>query len=289
MTGFFVLPETPSFVINKTVMSSLLYSFACSLLFLIIPAFGFGSTPPDTVWNQTDGAGKKQGYWRKYYPNGELIYRGCFQDDRPVGLMQRFYEDGGLKAELVFSGISGTARATLYYRNGMPGARGKYTGQLRDSVWSFYSYHTGSLSCLESYNMGKKEGPTIKFYPEGNKAEVLFWKNDRRHGKWEQYYEDSTLRLSSQYKSGEIDGPYRVYNRNRVLLIDGVYRDGKMDGDWMYYDQEGNLQHILKYDNGTILNEEEFEKWKKQFMEDLEKDMGTIPEPDFENFFDKSP
>ncbi len=266
-----------------------LHTIAWTFMLLLISSSGYSEAPPDTVWNQTDEMGWKQGHWRKYYSNGELMYRGFFRDNQPEGKMQRFYEDGKIKAELIFSENAETTRATMYFRNGQAGAVGKYTRQLRDSIWNYYSYYTGTLSCRESYRMGVKDGPTLKYYPEGPVAEELHWKDDLKHGKWEQFYEDSILRLSSWYNQDQIHGPYRVYNRNQVLVIDGIYKNGKMDGDWRFYDNEGNLQHLLQYDDGNILNEEELDKWAKEFMDDVEKNLGKIPEPDIENFFERSP
>ncbi len=60
-----------------------------------------------------------------------------------------------------------------------------------------------------------------------------------------------------------------------------------MDGDWNYFDNEGKLLRVLKYENGELLNKEEHEKWAKEFMDNVEKDLGKIPEPDFDNFFER--
>jgi len=39
----------------------------------------------------------------------------------------------------------------------------------------------------------------------------------------------------------------------------------------------------LLYDNGMALNDSVLEEKSQKFIEDLEKSLGTIPEPDFEN------
>lgn len=243
----------------------------------------------DTLWNQTDRNGLKQGYWKKHYPGGGIIYSGFFVDDRPVGKMQRFYEDGKIKVLLIHSEDSETTWATMYFRNGQSGARGKYTREKRDSIWNYYSYYTGTLSCRESYRMGLREGPTVKYYPEGPAAEILYWKNGKKHGKWEQFYEDSNLRLSSFYEQDKLQGKYRVYNRESILVVEGSYEQGKMDGSWKFYNSAGELQRELRYVKGKLQNQEDLEKWAREFMENVEKDMGKIPEPDFDNFFDRIP
>ena len=258
-------------------------------VFALITINGFSSAFSDTLWNQTDENGLKQGWWKKYYPNGELLYKGYFRDNRPEGKMLRFYDDGKLRAELVHAGTFETTYATLYFRNGQKGAEGKYYKQKRDSIWNFYSYYTGTLSCRETYKTGLKEGTATKYYAGGQKAEVIFWKDDMKNGKWEQFYEDSTLRLSSRHVMDEIHGQYRLYNRNKILILEGSYIKGSQDGEWKFYDQDGKLQRSLRYREGEILDKEELEKWAKEFMDDIEKNYGTIPEPDFDNFFERKP
>jgi antitoxin component YwqK of YwqJK toxin-antitoxin module len=259
------------------------------VLLAFISLHGLSMVPPDTVWNQTDEHGMKQGHWKKYYPNGELMYRGYFRNNKPEGEMTRYYEDGLLQAELFFPQNSDITYSTMYFKNGQAGAVGKYVRQKRDSIWSYYSYYTGTLSYQESYSMGKKEGPSVKYYPEGVPAEVIFWSEDMKNGVWEQYFEDSTLRLSSAYSMDQLEGPYRVYNRNKILKINGTYNKGKMTGDWQFFDNEGQLQRTLRYEDGELLSKEEQEKWAKEFMDSVEKDLGKIPEPDLNNFFERLP
>jgi antitoxin component YwqK of YwqJK toxin-antitoxin module len=263
-------------LLSKTILFLLLLTFTLTVV-----------SQGDTLWNRTDENGWKLGYWKKYYPCGQLMYTGFFIDNEPAGKMKRFYDDGHLKAELEHAGDA--TYATMYFRNGQKGASGKYVGQQRDSVWSYYSYYTGNLSGRETYRMGRKEGPAIKYYPGGARAEVLYWENDAKYGRWEQYYEDSTLRLSASYEMDRLNGPYRVFNRNKILILEGTYKNGKMEGDWKFYTDEGELEHTLRYSNGEILNEEELMKWAREFMDNVEKDLGRIPEPDFEDFFDKMP
>ena len=52
----------------------------------------------DTLFNQTDKQGKKQGFWKGKYEKGALKYTAFFKDDKPRGLMKRYFEDSTLKA-----------------------------------------------------------------------------------------------------------------------------------------------------------------------------------------------
>jgi len=255
----------------------------CILSFCIHVPLAAQDIIPDTIWNQTDEFGRKQGFWKKYYPDSTLMYKGFFKDNKPLGFFYRFFEGGNKKAVLnhLPDGISSYGK--FYYQNGTLAAEGKYVYQKKDSIWNYYSYYTQTLSYLETYSNGMKNGVSKKYYDNGQEAEVLFWKDDLEHGLWQQFYEDSTLRLTSDYQNGKINGSYKVFSREGILLISGKYIQDVLDGTWTYNDEEGNLEFELIYDNGVLLNEKVLEEKVKEFVEELEKNLGTIPEPDLMN------
>jgi antitoxin component YwqK of YwqJK toxin-antitoxin module len=238
---------------------------------------------PDTTWNQLDPSGKKQGWWKRYYPDGIIMYTGFFVNDSPRGTLKRYFENGKRKAIMQFSDDGKSSYARLFYMNGELAAEGKYLGTLKDSTWNYYSYYTRTLSLVENYRDGHKSGPVMKYYDNGTVAESVEWNSDVKNGKWFQYFEDGSLRLSSFYLNDKINGPYLVYTAPGILAIDGKYINGNMDGTWKFYNVNGNLEFELKYDNGTALNDSVLEEKSKKFIEDLEKNLGTIPEPDLEN------
>ena len=104
-----------------------------------------------------------------------------------------------------------------------------------------------------------------------------------KYGIWLQYFEDGSLRLISSYANDKIDGPYQVYTAPGHLAIDGNYTLGNMDGKWDFYNENGDLEYQLFYDHGKALNDSILEEKLRKFIEELEKNLGTIPEPDFEN------
>ena len=130
---------------------------------------------PDTIWNQYDQSGKKYGWWKKNYPDGTLMYKGFFVDDSPRGTLIRYFENGEKKAIMHFSQDGKSAFSTLYYMNGELAAEGKYEGTNKDSTWKYYSYYTHTLSLVENYNAGIKNGPSMKYYDNGLVAESIDW------------------------------------------------------------------------------------------------------------------
>jgi antitoxin component YwqK of YwqJK toxin-antitoxin module len=242
------------------------------------------NNPSDTIWNQIDPSGKKFGWWKKFYPNGNLMYKGFFENDLPKGMLIRYFENGKKKAVMEFSDNGKSAYSILFYMNGERAAEGKYVETLKDSTWKYYSYYTRTLSYVENYKSGLKQGPSMKYYDNGQVAEIINWEANMKQGKWFQYFEDGSLRLSSAYLNNEMDGPYKIFTSPGKLAIDGNYKAGEMDGTWLFYDEQGTREFELIYDNGKALNDTLLEEKSRKFIEDMEKNLGTIPEPDLENF-----
>lgn len=267
-------------------MSSHIQNLLHVFSFLLLSA-GISAQPADTLWNQTDALGQRQGYWKKSYPDGQLIYKGSFKDGKPVGKMERFYENGARRAEMFYVEGTDITYAKIFYRTGNLAAEGMYINMVKDSVWRYYSYYSNDLMYMENYKKGLKDGESRKFYPGGQIAEIMTWKMDRKEGLWKQFYEDSTIRLVSWHDADLLHGRYRVYNRNHVLIMDGHYDYGKMDNTWHFYDENGREEHVLHYVKGELQSNKEMEEWAKKYMEEIEKSLGTIPEVDINNFFDK--
>jgi antitoxin component YwqK of YwqJK toxin-antitoxin module len=257
--------------------------FVLILLLSVIINLNAQDIQNDTIWNQLDSQGRMQGWWKKYYSDGTPMYKGYFKDDVPYGTFIRYFENGETKAVMNYYPDDKTVYTRLFYMNGELAAEGKYVNTQKDSIWKYYSYYSQTLSYIETYSNGEKSGPSIKYYPGGQVAEYLDWESGMKDGEWLQFFEDSTLRLSAHYTHSQLHGPYKVYNANSQLVIDGQYDQNKPDGIWQYYNDDGQLDFELHYDNGELLNEEVLEERIMKRMEEIEKNLGTIPEPDLDN------
>lgn len=255
------------------------------VLHCMLPALAVSQT--DTLWNQLDAEGRKQGYWKKEYPGGGLQYRGYFENDQPVGLLQRFHHDGNLMAEMIHIRGTGTAYATLYNEAGRLAGRGKYSNMQKDSVWLYYAVDTSQLTYMETYMKGRKHGESIRYYSDGLPSEIMHWKNGEKDGAWKQFYEDSTLRLSTSYMRGVLHGEYQMWYPEGNTRMSGQYNNGKMDGTWCFYYDEEKAEKRLDYRNGELLNPELMEEWTKKYLEEVDSNSGKIPEVDLENFFEQ--
>lgn len=263
----------------------MLLTFAFS--FHLSEAAGFFNDQ-DTVFNQTDSKGLKQGYWKKYYPNGNLMYKGCFKDDKPTGEMKRYFKSGNLKAIMNFDEKTGYAEARFYYEDGTLASDGYYTGSEKDSIWNYYSYYDRKLKSRETYKSGIKQGFSYEYYPGGSCFEKTRWKNDLKNGVWEQYYEDGTVRLRGYYINGRLSGSFIAYYPNSRPMVKGLYENNKREGTWIYFSESGDVNQEIAYSEGQPLNEKELTRQQQEFFRMIEENIGKYHDPTPSDFFPRN-
>jgi antitoxin component YwqK of YwqJK toxin-antitoxin module len=228
--------------------------------------------------NQLDEQGRKTGHWKVEYPNGGTQYEADFVEGRPVGEMLRYYENGTLRARMLFDAESSRSYVKLFYENGKRAAEGIYLDQLKDSVWTYYSEHDASVRVRETYVMGKLQGPTRSYYPDGQVSEEVEWKDDIKDGPWKQYFTNGTLRLSGRYEKGLLQGMYEVYYPDGTIEIRGDYLDNRSHGTWRFFDENGEEVYALEYENGSPADMEKYELW---IQDSLLKKFNPPTEPEF--------
>ena len=256
-----------------------------SAIFILLVLFSVIATAQtDTVFNQSDAHNLKQGWWKKSYPNGRLMYKGFFINNKPVGEMFRYYETGELKAKMVYDKNGEYARARLLYADGQPAATGVFYNSLKDSTWCYYSYYDHSITSREIYTRGKRNGPMINYYNNGNPSEKINWVNDKKDGLWEQYFADNTLKLKATYKAGDLEGEFLVnYNTGKPYLKGG-YRDGLREGKWIFFNEDGTIDMELSYQKGVTPDAGKLDARQQELFRMIEENKGKFEEPDETNF-----
>jgi antitoxin component YwqK of YwqJK toxin-antitoxin module len=256
------------------------------LYFLVLGlSFQVAISQTDTAFNQVDTKGLKQGYWKKYYPNGKLMYRGQFKDNNPIGEMHRYYESGGLQAFILFNNDGESAKAKLFYEDGKLSAEGNYYQMQKDSLWKYYSYYTSALVSDEFYVKGKKNGIHRSYYENGQVSEETEWLNDYKEGKWIQYFPDGSIKMKTNYSFNMVNGRYYFYYTNHIIMILGNFVDNKRHGPWAFYDENGKEKYIIEYEYGRALNDDKILESDEDYFKAIEENIGKFEEPSLEDFF----
>lgn len=231
--------------------------------------------------NLVDEEGQKTGHWKVEYPNGRTLYEADFESGRPVGEMLRYYENGMLRARLLFEKEGARSYVSLFYNNGKPSAEGRYVNQDKDSIWTYYSELDGSVRIREAYLDGKLNGVVHLYYPNGLISEELEWKQNVKDGYWRQYYKNGALRLSGHYENGLLQGPYEIFLSDGTIEIRGNYLDNNTHGTWTFYDEKGKEVYAMEYVRGVPKDNEKYELW----VQDSLKNYEVTTEPNFNQQF----
>jgi antitoxin component YwqK of YwqJK toxin-antitoxin module len=241
-------------------------------------------TQNDTIFNRTDNQEHKQGYWKVRYPNGTTRYTAFYKDNKPLGLMKRYFSDNTLMAELYFYPNSTKIKAKLYFQAGPLAAEGIYSRKdVKDSTWNYYSYYTKVLSCRETYANGKRNGISYSYYSTGQVAEEREWKNGISGGIWRQYFENGIVRFSAFFKNDKLEGLFIINYPDNKQEWKGAYKNDRREGKWVHYDINGREIGSIDYKDGIASNAAQLLAEEQKELDAIEKQKGKIPEPDETN------
>ncbi|MCB0429037.1 MAG: toxin-antitoxin system YwqK family antitoxin [Flavobacteriales bacterium] len=213
---------------------------------------GFGSVHAQDSLNVTDAKGHKQGHWIRTYPNDQVRYDGFFKDDKPVGLLKRYRENGKLEADMDYAPDGVTCDTKVYHENGQVVAMGRYIGQEKDGVWQYFN-EKGQKTSQESFKKGVKDGTFEEYYPEtGNIVNRMQWKDGKKDGDWVQQFEDGTIRTTGHYTDDHLEGDVTFHYPSGKVQMTGPYVKGIKNGTWKYFLGDGRLGSIVRYSNGYM-------------------------------------
>ena len=208
---------------------------------------------------QTDASGRKQGYWKKVdEKTKKLIYEGLFKDDKPQGKFKYYYPFDSIKAIMDFRQDGKYAYSTMFHPNGKKMAFGKYIGENKDSVWTYYDDKVAVIS-RESYSNGQKNGMEYVYFSDGVVSEERKYKAGKMDGPFKLYFEKNLVKSEGTYVNGLLEGKnVFYYPEGGVSAAVGYYKNGKKVGPWIYRDKKGKITEKELYKpNGELATKKE--------------------------------
>jgi uncharacterized protein len=183
-----------------------------------------------------DTAGRQQGPWKEYHPNGELKSQGEYLNGKRI-LDWTFYHPNKKTEQKGKYDKKGRAQGIWkwYYESGNLLREENYRNDLRDGTMTEYA-DSGKIITKGDYLDGLKEGPWMLELPE-YKEEGSF-KADLRDGEWKHYYtETGKYRFVGKFIDGIPDGMQTFYYPSGKEKQTGKYVGGLKEGDWRFYDE----------------------------------------------------
>lgn len=86
-----------------------------------------------------------------------------------------------------------------------------------------------------------KDKPQME-YPSKAKVECGYYKDNRKHGFWEQFYANGQKQAEVNYNNNRPDGAYTLYYENGQIKEKGTWKSGRMIGDYTRYYASGQIQ-----------------------------------------------
>src|SRR5690606_21474771 len=234
-------------------------------------------TPVEEI-NKVDAEGLKQGKWERIYPNGKLMYKATFKDDKPVGEMIRYHSNGKMMARIVYDEAGVNGQGELYDENGRKVAEGRYIGNNKEGEWLFYN-SKGVLISRENYKDNLKDGESYTYYENGKPALLTTWKDGVQQGPETQWYPSGATRVTTSFTNGKLHGPYTVYFENGNREIYGMYNMDKLDGTWFFFTALGQLDCKLTFANGVPKEQAILELRENERFSEFEKKRGRLKDP----------
>jgi antitoxin component YwqK of YwqJK toxin-antitoxin module len=114
-------------------------------------------------------------------------------------------------------------------------------------VFLFPSFALAASRGLEMDDLVIREGLYYEKFtdvPFSGKIEGLqrgSFKDGKKDGPWVNYWGNGQLYSRGTYKDGKLHGPWVSYWENGQLSDQGTYKDGKLHGPWVSYWENGNV------------------------------------------------
>ncbi len=193
-----------------------------------------------------DEQGRKQGYWKLFYPDGRIRHEGGYLNGLRNGNWKYFYPDGKIEQQGDFVKDKPVGSWLWSYPNGSVWKEEEFINGLEDGMSVEYD-STGGVIAKGEYIEGMKEGPW--FYQVGDHREEGSFFEGERTGKWVHTYSDTEqISFEGAYESGKETGVHIFYYPSGQIKRRGKMAFGKRVGLWEYFNKNGLRNLTIEFD-----------------------------------------
>jgi antitoxin component YwqK of YwqJK toxin-antitoxin module len=218
---------------------------------------------------------RKDGLWKRYWPNGKLRSEVNYQTGKPLGEYKLFYENGKLEEHSHWVNSKNTGDFKRYYSNGNPQQHFIFTDNGKRNGMQRYYHENGKIAMEVNIVNGNESGILKRYNPDGSLAEEKTFENGIvKQGTAKQYkpvtpqptiskdvYDEKvgneskvTTDKTNKATSFKPNGFNTLYDRNGSLTQVGEFVEGRLyDGKWYRYNSDGLLIRIEIYKGGKYV------------------------------------
>ncbi len=218
-------------------------------------------------------ANKKEGLWKKYYPNGKLLSEIEYIKNIPNGRYKTYYPSGQLEEEGNWKMSRNTGDFKRFHPNGKVSQQFTFADSGKRTGVQKYFHENGALELEVSVENGQENGDMKRYYANGDIKEIKTFTNGKMNeGSQKTFAEkkptvvvEETLavpvKVTKVVKEDKPNisvfkatGNNTLYNKNRMISQTGYFKNGKLyDGKWYKYTKDGILDAIEIYKKGKFI------------------------------------
>ena len=201
---------------------------------------------------------------------------GLFENGKPEGLHQRWYENGKLESEIQYKNGQYHGSRKQYYSNGKLASEGNFVNGKEDGTNKFWN-EEGLLIRELYFNFGKREGQTRGWYVNEQLHFQLNFNEDKLDGTSKIWHENGQLMYNFAFKKGEPLGICRIWKESGQLFYEGEFKEEwKLGGNTALPILDCSLTELM---SGFTINDE---AWSIPSMEGLSEPVESWDEVEAE-------
>jgi len=177
--------------------------------------------------NNYNENGNREGVWVDYYNNGQLRYKGVFNDGKEIGIFKYYYKSGNLEKELLYIEDGVRAKVRVYYSNKSIKALGDYCVKKRCGTWDYFD-DLGNIIIRENYKNGLLNGAYFIFF-DGALTDVYNYENGKKNGISKKFFPSGKVQIIKNYLNDKLHGRYELFNKKGKMIEVRNYSNGFLD------------------------------------------------------------
>ena len=182
-----------------------------------------------------------------YHPNGKVLSKKTFVNDKKKGLYQRFYDSGEIREQGNFNDDERAGKWSSWYENGSLKSTYYYFNGFMDSICLSY-YENGVVFSKENFAFGELHGAVELFDPNGDLMIGMTYYNGQL--------------VTYQYnKEGKLCPPIKIESPDQQIIA--YYNNGQISylqetknylahGKTLLYANDGSFIKKMEYNNGIL-------------------------------------
>lgn len=129
-----------------------------------------------------------------------------------------------------------------------------YSGFFKENIPDGEFIYYDSLGKIKARTIFSDNGLKAHtcFFEKGFKVSEGLYLNEKKHGEWKYFNQDSVIISIENYIDGSPEGKWQTFYGNGALLEETTYANGVKNGPWLQYFYDGPIKTKANYINDKL-------------------------------------